>query len=295
VNKDRLRRAQAAGIDGTDGGNLVHAKIQSPIIFIALTFLAVSGFPCARALAYPGGPMRDVTDAAPYCAGCHSSVGIEQLRDLPLEQARKRTAAVAHLDAIRAGSGPYAKLSPEQRTKLIADVMKVDENSKISLEVPQAVKGGEMFTASVKAQGGSGPVFGIMLLDIDLRDQAREIQGEGFQIYSPPRVVGPDGNPQDQWLNRRYDGLAHNLNFVVVFGVKTNIAADKFSTGSVTYDLVAPVKRGKHTICAALVYGTEKASPLGTVEMGGHPSPLGGFAGASGRIRFSKVAIIDVQ
>ncbi len=271
-------------------------KIQPAIIGIAVSVaVAIGGFPCARVWAYSGGPLRDVTDTAPYCAGCHSSVGIEQLRDLPANQARKQTAAVAHIDAIKAGSGPYAKLTPQQRTKLIADVEKVDANSKISIELPQTVKAGEKFTATVKAQGGSGPVFGVMLLDIDLRDQAREIQGEGFQIDTPPRTVGPDSKPQDQWLNRRYDSLAHNLNFVVVFGVRTNLAAGKFSTASVTYDLVAPSKPGKYTICAALAYGTEKASPLGRVEMGGHSTPLGGFAGASGRILFSKRATIEVQ
>jgi hypothetical protein len=274
----------------------VQDKIQSAIIGMALSVaIAIGGFPCARTWAYPGGPLRDVTDAAPYCAGCHSSVGIDQLRDLPADQARKRTAAVAHLDAIKAGSGPYAKLTPDQRTKLIADVEKVDANSKIALEVPQTVKAGDKFTATVTAQGGSGPVFGVMLLDIDLRDQARAVQGEGFQIDTPPRTIGPDGKPQDQWLNRRYDSLAHNLNFVVVFGVKADLAADKFSTASVTYDLVAPSKPGKYTICAALSYGTEKASPLGRVEMGGHPTPLGGFAGGSGRILFSKLATIEVQ
>jgi hypothetical protein len=273
---------------------LVRDKTWPAIIVLAVSF-AIGAFPCARAFAYPGGPLRDVTDAAPYCAGCHSSIGIEQLRDLPADQARKRTAAVAHIDAIKAGSGPYAKLTPEQRTKLIANVEKVDTNSAISIEVPTSVKAGQTFTATVKARGGCGPVFGVMLLDIDLRDQARPIQSEGFQIHSPPRVVGPDGKTQDQWLSRRYDGLARNLNFIVVFGVKTDLAANKFSTASVTYDLIAPSSRGKYTICAALAYGTEKASPLGTVEMGGHPAPLGGFAGASGRIRFSKVATIDVQ
>lgn len=257
--------------------------------------IALGGFPCARVWAYPGGPLRDVTDAAPYCAGCHSSVGIEQLRDLPAAQARKNTVAVAHLDAIKAGSGPYAKLTPDQRTKLIADVEKVDANSKISIDVPPTVKAGDKFTATVKAQGGSGPVFGVMLLDVDLRDQARSIQGEGFQIDTPPRTIGPDGKPQDQWLNRRYDSLARNLSFVVVFGVKADLAADKYSTASVTYDLVAPSKPGKYTICAALAYGTEKASPLGRVEKGGHPIPLGGFAGPSGRILFSKLATIEVQ
>ena len=227
-------------------------KIHSAIVGIMLSLAtALGGFPCARALAYPGGPLRDVTDAAPYCAGCHSSLGIEQLRDLPSGQAQKRTAIVAHLDAIRGGTGPYAKLSPEQRALLIADVQKVDENSKISLEVPATVKAGEAF--------------------------------------------GPDGQPQDQWLSKRYDALARNLNFVVVFGIKTDLAKDKFSDASAVYDLVAPSKPGKYTICAALAYGTEKASPLGRVEMGGHPMPLGGFAGPSGRILFSKVATIQVQ
>ncbi len=270
-------------------------KLRCVIGFVAWMIPLLCVFRGIPAAAYPGGPLHDVTDAAPYCAGCHSSIGLEQLRDLPAAEARKRTAAVAHLDAIRTGSGPYAKLSAEQRTELIADVRKVDENSKITLEVPTAVKAGEMFMATVKASGGSGPVIGVMLLDIDLRNQARAIQGEGFYVYSPPRVTGPDGKQEDQWLGRRYDGLERNLNFVVVFGVKTNLAADKFSSASVTYDLVAPSRRGKYTICAALLYGTEKASPVGRVEQGGHTMPLGGFAGPSGRIRFSKVAVLDVQ
>jgi hypothetical protein len=273
----------------------VQHKIEAIIGLVFSLALGIRGFPGGSAWAYPGGPLHDVTDAAPYCAGCHSSVGVEQLRELPPEEARKRTVAIAHIDAIKSGHGPYAKLTPDQRLKLIADVEKVDANSKISVEVPQTVAAGAKFTVTAKAQGGSGPVLGVMLLDADLRDQARAIQGEGFQIDAPPKVIGPDGQPQDQWLSRRYDGLAHNLSFVVVFGVKTDLAADKFSTATVTYDLVAPSKPGKYTICAALAYGTEKASSLGRVEMGGRPMPLGGFAGASGRILFSKVAEIQVQ
>ena len=271
-------------------------KIRPAIIWIAVSFaIALSGYPCGSARAYPGGPLHDVTDAATYCAGCHASIGVEQLRDLPPEQARQRTAAVAHIEAIKAGSGSYAKLSPEQRATLIADVEKVDANSKISVEVPASVKPGQKFTATVNAQGGSGPVFGIALLDIDLRDQAREIQGEGFFIDGPPRVIGPDGKPQEQWLSRRYDALARNLNFIVVFGVKADLAAGKFSTAGITYDLVAPSKPGKYTICAAFLYGTEKASAPGRVETGGHVMPLGGFDGSSGRIAFSKVATIEVR
>jgi cytochrome c553 len=273
----------------------VRANIRLTTACAAVAMAALVALTRQSAWAYPGGPLHDVTDTAPYCAGCHSSVGVEQLRELPPEQARRRTAVIAHIDAIKSGEGPYAKLNPQQRMELIADVEKVDANSKIAIEVPQKVKAGGKFTVTASAQGGSGPVFGIMLLDVDLRDQAREIQGEGFQIVSAPKVVGPDGKSQDQWVDRRYDGLAHNLNFVVVFGVKTDLAADKFSTATVTYDLVAPSKPGKYTICAALVYGTEKASPVGRVEVAGHPMPLGGFAGPSGRIMFSKVADIEVQ
>lgn len=271
-------------------------KILLTITWMALSLaMTLSGLSSGSAWAYPGGPLRDVTDAAPYCAGCHSSIGVEQLRDLPAAQAEKRTAAVAHIEAIKSGTGPYAKLSPEQRTQLIADVEKVNANSKITIEVPATVKPGEKFTARVKAQGGSGPVFGIMLLDINLRDQAREVQGEGFMIDSPPYVIGPDGKSQDQWLSRRYDSLRRNLNFIVVFGVKADLAANKFSTASVTYDLVAPSKRGKYTICAALLYGTEKASPIGRVVQGGRVMPLGGFDASSGRILFTEVKTVEVK
>jgi hypothetical protein len=274
----------------------VRDKILSAIIWIVSSLaLTLGGLPCGSAWAYPGGPLRDVTDAAPYCAGCHSSIGVEQLRDLPAAQAQKRTAAVAHIEAIKSGDGPYAKLTADQRTQLIADVEKVDATSKIAIEVPASVKPGEKFTATVKAQGGSGPVVGIALLDIDLRDQAREVQGEGFLVDSPPQVLGPDGKSQDQWLSRRYDGLSRNLNFIVVFGVKADLAANKFSTASVTYSLVAPSKPGTYTICAALLYGTEKASPIGRVEMGPRVMPLGGFDGSSGRILFSKVETIEVK
>ncbi len=274
-------------------------KIQSATIWIAWVAvslaIALGGFPSVCALAYPGGPLHDVTDAATYCAGCHSSVGVEQLRDLPAEDARKRTVAVAHIEAIKAGSDNYAKLTPAQRASLIADVEKVDANAKVSIEVPDGVKPGQKFAATVTTQGGSGPVTGVMLLDIDMRDQAREIQGEGFLIDGAPRVIGPDGKPQDQWVKRRFDALARNLNFIVVFGVKADLAANKFSTASVTWDLVAPGKPGKYTICAAFLYGTEKASPLGRVEMKGRTMPLGGFDGPSGRILFSKVATIEVR
>ena len=270
--------------------------ILPAVIWIALSIaLAWSGFPPGYAWAYPNGPLHDVTDAATYCAGCHASVGIEQLRDLPAEDARQRTVAVAHIEAIKAGADNYAKLSPAQRASLIADVEKVDANATVSLVVPAHVKAGRRFDAAVKTAGGSGPVIGVMLLDIDIRVQAREIQGEGFLIDGVPRVIGPDGKAQDRWVSRRFDGLARNLNFIVVFGIKADLSANKFSSTHVTWNLVAPSKPGKYTICAAFLYGTEKASAVGRVELKGRAMPVGGFDGSSGRILFSKVATIEVD
>ncbi|HEY6418058.1 MAG TPA: hypothetical protein VIX59_03560 [Candidatus Binataceae bacterium] len=260
----------------------------------ALLAIALGAFPGASAWSYPGGPLDDVTDAAPYCAGCHSSIDLKQLRSLPPMRAAKMTAA-SHLDAIKAGTGNYAKLTVQQRAQLANDVQKVDDNAKISLEAPQTVHPGQDFTVDVTAHGGSGPVVGVVLLDIDVRNQARSIQSEGFQISSAPTVTGPDGNRQTDWLNRRYDDLAHNLSFIVVFGVKADLAANRFSTSRVTYNLAAPDTPGKYTICAGFLYGTEKASPLGRVEAQGRTMPLGGFSGASGRISFSEVKIIQVQ
>ena len=110
-----------------------------------------------------------------------------------------------------------------------------------------------------------------------------------------PNVIGPDGKQQEQWVARRYNNLARNLNFLLVFGVNADLGASKFSSTEVIYNLAAPSKPGKYSICAAFLYGTEKASPLGRVEMHGHTQPLGGFAGKSGRIKFTELKNIDVR
>src|SRR5215469_10408344 len=256
--------------------------------------MALGAFDGSIAWGYPGGPLEDVTDAAPYCAGCHSSVDANQLRDMPGQRAQEMLAA-SHIAAIKAGENAYSKLTPEQRIQLAADVEKVDANAQISLEVPTTLHRGASFSAKVSTQGGSGPVVGVMLLDQDLRNQAREIEAEGFEIVGAPNVIGPDGKRQEQWLARRYDDLARNLNFLVVFGVNADLATSQFSSTKVIYNLAAPSKPGKYTICAAFLYGTEKASPLGRVEAHGHTQPLGGFAGRSGRIKFSELKSIEVR
>jgi hypothetical protein len=260
-------------------------------MLLAMALTALDG---PIAWSYPGGPLEDVTDAAPYCAGCHSSVDANQLRDMEGPRVQEMLAA-SHIAAIKAGENAYSKLTPEQRIQLAADVEKVDANAQISLDVPTTLHRGASFAAKVSTQGGSGPVIGVMLLDQDLRNQARAIEAEGFEIVGAPNVIGPDGKQQEQWEARRYDDLPRNLNFLVVFGVNADLAKSQFSSTKVTYNLAAPSKPGRYTICAAFLYGTEKASPLGRVEMHGHTQPLGGFAGKSGRIKFTELKSIEVR
>ena len=47
-------------------------------------------------------------------------------------------------------------------------------------------------------------------------------------------------------------------------------------------------------IAAVLLYGTEKASPLSTVKKTGFDLPMGGFAGASGRLLFTEAHTVTV-
>jgi hypothetical protein len=126
--------------------------------------MALSVFDGSIAWSYPGGPLEDVTDAAPYCAGCHSSVDANQLRDIQGPRAQEMLVA-SHIAAIKAGENGYSKLTPEQRIQLAADVEKVDANAQISLYVPTTLHPGASFAAKVSTQGGSGPVIGVMLLD----------------------------------------------------------------------------------------------------------------------------------
>ena len=64
----------------------------------------------------------------------------------------------------------------------------------------------------------------------------------------------------------------------------------------VTWRLRAPALAGTYSLAAAFLYGTEKGAPHGAVEQPGRgKSPLGGFQGNSGRVRFSEVLQISVQ
>src|SRR2546425_9367462 len=70
---------------------------------------------------YVGGPLRNVTDLAPTCAGCHSSFNKEQLRGEPEAFAAGQVKETKHYKAIEDGAGAYAQMSPTDRQKLPAD------------------------------------------------------------------------------------------------------------------------------------------------------------------------------
>jgi hypothetical protein len=270
--------------------NLKHSKLFAATSIAALVSLLYGSL----GWAYPGGPRDDVTDAAPFCAACHASTSPDQLRGLPPQAAAQETVA-AHLNAIKAGQGSYAKLTPDQRTKLITDVQEVDQNADVIIKAPEKVHAGHDFDVVVSIKGGSGPTDGVMLVDSDIRHQARPAPSEGFLLVAPPKVIGPDGNPQDTWVAKRYDGLSHDIEFVLIFGVNADLAAHKFATAQVTYRVKAPAQPGKYNLTAAFLYGTETASPIGhTAAMGGH-MPIGGFASHSGRVRFAVLKTITVS
>ncbi|HEU4431698.1 MAG TPA: hypothetical protein VFT98_23270, partial [Myxococcota bacterium] len=69
----------------------------------------------AAANGYPGGTPDFQTDAAPYCASCHSSASADMMSGAPAERVQKELAANKHLALIRAGEGNYQALSADER------------------------------------------------------------------------------------------------------------------------------------------------------------------------------------
>ncbi|HEY2389494.1 MAG TPA: hypothetical protein VGK30_21270 [Candidatus Binatia bacterium] len=244
--------------------------------------------------AYPNGTGEYVTDAGPFCAGCHSSRQESQFRELPKEHAAQQLVDNKHLALITKGTGPYQSLSDADRAALVEQLRAVDTASTVTIEVPKSVKPGASVTATVKVKGGAGPVVGVMLLDSDLRYQSRTPAADGWMITAAPAVTGPDGKPQTTWTDKRAAGLGKNINYVMVYGMKGDAVAKTFSSATVAYTLTAPTKPGDYTLAAALLYGTEKASPLSTVKKTGFDLPMGGFAGASGRILFTDAQKVTV-
>ena len=259
--------------------------------------LAVLIWLCASAaLAYPGGTPAYQTDAAPFCAACHSSLDLATLAGAPPERAKKELAENKHIALIRAGEGGYGELSPEDRETLIQHVQAVDQASSVKLSVLPKAKPGEEMTVKVEVTGGAGPVVGVALVDLPHRWQARPIAGAGWQVVGAPKILGQDFKEQTKWLARRPAEAGRNLSFVNVTDIHSDAAKGEWGRAQVVWTLRAPTTPGSYPLVAVYWYGTEKASPLGVKQDPIRGKLLrGGFGGASGRIRFTPVTRVQVQ
>jgi hypothetical protein len=263
------------------------------------------------ALAYPGGTPDYQTDAAPYCASCHSSVTTSELEGAPGDRATKELVANKHIAQILAGAPNtgYAELSETERQGLADQIRAIDAASKVRLQAPAQVSPGQVFEVEVTFTGGDGPVAGIALVDAAHRWYARPASSAGWGIADVPVVrSGVTGAPSDatkgtdalqlSWLDKRPAALGRNLSYVNVGGVKSSADRQSFAEGSVLWKVKAPAQPGTYPIAAAYFYGTELATPLGYKVDPKDPlkraMPRGGFTGASGRVAFSAVQQITV-
>jgi len=248
-----------------------------------------------HAFGYSGGPLRNVTDLAPTCAGCHSSFNKDQLRNEPEAFANSQVKENKHYKAIEDGLGPYQQMSPADRQKLLADVKVMDELASITLNAPPTLKPGQEAQITVTVKGGHG-VVGVFLVDTDLRFQARPVQGDGWVIVGAPKVWGGEGTEQTKWVDSRAPGLKKNLNSVLIFDQKTDLAAKKLAEGKVVWTVKAPPEPGTYSIAAAFHFGAERASSVGTVTTPtGAVLPRGGPGGPSARIMFAKPMTVTVR
>jgi cytochrome c553 len=263
-----------------------------------LSALLVSLASMARA--YPGGTPDYQTDVAPFCASCHASTDASSLAGAPPERASKELAANKHIAQIRAGAPNtgYQAMSEVDRTLLAQQIEALDAASTVELQAPATLNPGQKFKVTVVVHGGGGPVAGIALVDVDQRWYARPAAAAGWGVMDAPEIRGPDGKLQTKWLEKRPASLGRNLSYVNVEGISSDAAAAAFPSAQVVFTLTAPAVAGTYPLSAAYFYGTELASPLGTKIDPKDPMqrkmPVGGFTGASGRVRFTPVKQIQV-
>ncbi len=263
-----------------------------------ITAVAVAALLLApgAAFAYPGGTPGYQTDAAPFCASCHSSRTEEELAGAPGDRAVKELVENKHLALIRAGEGGYGELTPAQRAELIEHVRALDAASGIQMTAPARVAPGEVFTVTVHVTGGAGPAVGVGLVDAAHRWLARPAASAGWFVAAPPMITGQDFKEQTGWLDRRPEAMGRNLSFVNVTGIASDASKQEWGRAAVVFTLRAPQEPGTYPLAAAYWYGTEKGSPLGYTE-----DPIrgklvrGGFGGASGRVLFTPVSRVKVH
>jgi hypothetical protein len=269
-------------------------QVFSSIAVASLGLAVVVTLPHA-AWGWPGFQrLPNVSAGVPNCILCHSSASESYHPDLPPEASKRQVYTEKHYKALEEGTGVFKLIEPEQRKQLLEQAKKIDQNSSVKLETSAtAVAPGGNLTVTVSTKGGIGPVVGIMLVDEPLRFQARPVQGAGWFIASAPEVIGSDGKPQSQWLDRRLNKQQTNLNFIVVYDNISDPAKDMYATARVTYMLKAPPVPGEYPLSAAFLYGTAEANEM---KSGKYEDPPGGTLGnPAGRIQFSNTVKVRVQ
>lgn len=246
------------------------------------------------AFAYPYGTPNFQTDAAPYCAACHSSVEENDLAGAG-ERAAKELAERKHIALILAGQKGYEKLSEPDRKELAEQLRALDAASTISMKAPSAVKPGQTFAVQVSVTGGAGPVVGVGLVDRPHRWYARPAPSAGWTVVAPPEPLGADGSKRDGWLKQAPEDR-RNISFVNIPDIKSDAALGKWDSAEVIFTLRAPDRPGTYPLTAVFFYGTETSTVLGyTTDDLGYEMPRGGTLGTSGRIRFTPQQAIEVR
>lgn len=245
--------------------------------------------------AYPGGTPEFQTDAAPYCASCHSSANLEMMSGVAPERAQKELAANKHIALIRSGEEAYQSLSADERALLAEHVRAVDAATSVRISALPKVRINGELRVKVEVTGGAGPVVGVALVDTPQRWLARPAPGVGWVVSAEPQILGQDFQEQTDWLAKRPLSLGRNLSYVNVTGLRSDAVKAEWARAQVLWTLRAPSRPGKYPLVAALWYGTEKASPLGVISDPIRGKMLrGGIAGHSGRILFSTPLTIEV-
>jgi len=261
---------------------------------LSLALLFAVALPLA-ATAYPGGTPSYQTDAAPYCAGCHSSRSAEALAGAG-ERAEKEVAERKHVAVILSGQRGYQSLTESDRQTLAEQIRVLDAASTVTMKAPKTVKPGQTFQVQVNVTGGAGPVVGVALVDSTHRWYARPAASAGWAVTAPPEITGADGSPRMEWLERRPAEAGRNLSFVNVTDIASDAAAKKWDSAQVVFTLRAPDRPGPYPLAAAYFYGTEKSSVLGyTTNALGQKEVRGGLAGGSGRLLFAPLQTIEVK
>lgn len=258
--------------------------------------LAIAAILPAAASGYPGGTPNYQTNVAPYCSGCHSSRDAAALAGAG-ERADKEVAERKHIALILEGRGKgYSALTENDRKTLAAQIRALDAASTVKLEAPATVQRGQTFQVKVAVTGGAGPVVGVELVDLDHRWYARPATAVGWEVVMSPQVVGADGQPANDWIEKRPEALGRNLTYVNIPGVSSNAATEEWGSAQVTFTLRAPDHAGNLPLAAAYLYGTEKSTVLGyTTNAVGWKEVRGSTAGGSGRILFTPVMTIQVK